>query len=236
MDVGLSKNALIDLLARTKLFGGLALEEVELCATRFRPLRFAKGEILFSKGDAGTNLYLLVKGRVRLAVANAEGRELSFRHAVAGDLFGEIAAIDGRPRTAGATALTAVSAYALDQNSFRSLWSTRPAIAIHIVTFLCDRLRETSFQLESIVLHPLDVRLARFLLIALNGHQAPPGRRIGLELGFSQGELATLLGASRSKVNAALGALESAGAIGRTLDRIFCDPIKLEKIARPLEG
>lgn len=101
-----------------------------------------------------------------------------------------------------------------------------------VIAFLCRRQRETTSQLEGIALHPLDVRLARFLLLALGSRQAPPGKRLPLDLGFSQGELAQLLGASRSKVNIALGELESAGAIGRTLDRLFCDAVKLAEIVR----
>jgi CRP/FNR family transcriptional regulator, cyclic AMP receptor protein len=150
----------------------------------------------------------------------------------AGELFGEIGSLDGSPRSADATALTAVTAYALDRNALRTLWSTRDAVAGNVVGFLCRRLRETPSQLESIALHPLHVRLARFLLFALGGRLAPPGKRIPLDLGFSQGELAQLLGASRPKVNTALGELESAGAIVRTLDRLFCDPDKLAEIAR----
>jgi CRP/FNR family transcriptional regulator, cyclic AMP receptor protein len=107
-----------------------------------------------------------------------------------------------------------------------------PAIAARVVEFLCRRLRETTIQLESIALQPLDVRLAKFLLSALGSRQAPPGKRVSLELGFSQGELSQLLGASRPKVNAALASLEEAGVIARTLDRLFCDPEKLAVIAR----
>ena len=83
-----------------------------------------------------------------------------------------------------------------------------------------------------IALYPLEVRLARFLLIALAGRQPPAGRRVPLELGFTQSELALLLGASRPKINVALGALENGGAIGRTSDRLFCDPAKLALIAQ----
>ena len=101
-----------------------------------------------------------------------------------------------------------------------------------MVSFLCRRLRDVSDRLETIALYPMDVRLARFLLTALGNRQAPPGRRIPLELRFSQGELALLLGASRPKINAALGALESAGAIGRTSDRLFCDRAKLAAVAQ----
>ena len=80
--------------------------------------------------------------------------------------------------------------------------------------------------------HPLHVRVARFLLIAVGDRKAPPGKRLPIELGMSQTEIALLLGASRPKINEALGALEEQGAIGRTIDRIFCDPAKLIEVAR----
>ena len=70
------------------------------------------------------------------------------------------------------------------------------------------------------------------LSVRARGRQALPGKRVALDLGFSQSELAQLLGASRPKVNTALGELEGAGAIVRTLDRFFCDPAKLTEIAR----
>ncbi len=225
-------SSLVALLARTDLFGSFSADELAACAAAFRLTRFNKGALLFARGDAGTHLYVVVEGRVRLAVTSEEGRELSFRHAVAGDLFGEIAALDGSPRTADATALTEVTAYALERKAFGDLWSARPGISAGVIAFLCHRLRETSGQLEAIALYPLEVRLARFLLLALGDREAPAGKRVPLELGFSQSELAQLLGASRPKVNTALGALESANAINRTLDRIFCDPVKLAQIAR----
>jgi DNA-binding GntR family transcriptional regulator len=78
----------------------------------------------------------------------------------------------------------------------------------------------------------MEVRLARVLLCALNTRRVSPGPRVPLELGFSQTELARLVGASRPKVNAALGVLETSGAIKRTLDRLFCDPVKLAELAR----
>src|SRR3970282_938803 len=107
------------------------------CASAFRSARFSAGEMLFSRGDPGTHLYVVVEGRVRLAITTEEGRELSFRHATAGDLFGEIAALDGSHRTADATALTDVVAYALERNAFRSLWSSRPEISAGVIAFLC---------------------------------------------------------------------------------------------------
>jgi CRP-like cAMP-binding protein len=220
------------LLSRTELFGGLARADLDACAAGLREQHFAKGETLFVRGDPGSSLFLVAEGRVRLAIATEEGRELSFRHAVAGDLFGEIAALDGGVRTADATALTLVRAYSLERNVLHQLAAERPGVSAGLVGFLCRRLRETSDQLEAIALYPMHIRLARFLIVALGDRQPPPGRRLPLELGFSQSELALLLGASRPKVNEALGLLETAGAIRRTSDRLFCDPAKLAEIAQ----
>jgi CRP/FNR family transcriptional regulator, cyclic AMP receptor protein len=223
---------IIDHLAKTDLFKDLSHAELATCAAAFRKIEFEKGKMLFARGDTGHDVYLIAEGCVRLAVVSDTGRELSFRLAVAGDLFGEIAALDGGPRTADATALTPVIAYALDHRTLRQLLRAHASIGAAMVTFLCRRLRETSGQSEAIALFSLEVRLARFLLRALPLQQETTGKRVPLELGFSQSELARLLGASRPKVNAALGVLESTGAIRRTLDRIFCDPAMLAQIAQ----
>jgi CRP/FNR family cyclic AMP-dependent transcriptional regulator len=227
-----ASTVVIALLSGTHLFGDLGADDLEACAAAFDEMRFAKGDTLFVRGDPGAHLYVVEAGRVRLSISTLNDRKLSFRHAVPGDLFGEIAALDGEPRSADATAITRVTVHGLERTKFRALWATRPAIADRVVAFLCGRLRQTTTQFESIVLLPLEVRLARFLLSALGGRVAPPGRRVALEHGFSQGELSQLLGASRPKVNQAMGLLERAGAVGRTMDRMFCDPDKLAEIAR----
>jgi CRP-like cAMP-binding protein len=227
---------LLDLLSKTELFGHLNSDELEICAGEFREAKYAKGQSLFMRGDKASSLFLVANGRVRIAIGTEDGKELSFRHTTVGEIFGEIGILDGGVRTADATALTSVTAYRLDQNDFQRLWSTRPLVTERLVAFLCRRLRETSFQLETIALHPLHARLARFLLIALGNRQAQPGKRVPMDLGMSQSEIALLLGASRPKINEALGMLENSGAINRTIDRIFCDPAKLAEFARLSNG
>jgi CRP/FNR family cyclic AMP-dependent transcriptional regulator len=230
-DQAMSNNpALIALLARTDLFKGLDDAALSACAAAFREVKFAKGEMLFARGETGNQLFIVSDGRVRLAVVTGDGRELSFRHAVTGDVVGEIAALDGGPRSADAIALSKVVTYSLERAALEGLYARQPAVAASIVNHLCRRIRQTSEQLESIALYPIEVRLARFLLVALGDRKKAAGRRIPLELGFSQGELAQLLGASRPKVNAAFGVLEDMDAIKRTIDRIFCDPDKLAEI------
>jgi CRP-like cAMP-binding protein len=222
----------ISLLAQTSLFGGLESDDLAACARAFREKHLAKGQTLFLRGDPGTHLYLVETGRIRLAISTASGRRLSFQLATEGDLFGEIAALDGKPRTADATAIAETKVQCLERGAFRDLWATRPALATGLMTFLCRRLRQMTTQFESVALEPLDVRLARFILSALDSRIAREGKRIPLEFGFSQSELSQLLGASRPKVNAAMASLEKAGAIRRTLDRLFCDPEKLARIVQ----
>jgi CRP-like cAMP-binding protein len=225
----------ISLLSRTSLFGGLAAEDLTTCARAFREKRLTKGQTLFLRGDPGTHVYQVETGRIRLAISNATGRRLSFQIAVKGDLFGEIAALDDQPRTADATALTDVTVHCLESRLFREIWLTRPEMATRLAVFLCRRLRQMTNQIESVALEPLDVRLARFILSSLDGHRAPPGKRVPMEFGVSQSELSQLLGASRPKVNAAIASLEKTGAVRRTLDRLFCDPEALARIAQRLE-
>jgi len=139
-----SKDILVSLLSKTELFKGLAVEDIEACIPSFREAKFKKGQALFTRGERATGLYLVAEGRVRLAIATEDGRELSFRHATSGELLGEIAALDGGTRSADATALTAVTTYRLDKEDFRKLWTARPVLAERLISFLCSRLRDTS--------------------------------------------------------------------------------------------
>src|SRR5579863_4077491 len=109
----------VSLLSRTSLFGGLGQEDLAACARSFRERHLGRGQTLFLRGDSDTRLYLIERGLIRLAISSASGRGLSFQVAVAGDLFGEIAALDGGTRTADATAITEVTLHGLDRGAFR---------------------------------------------------------------------------------------------------------------------
>lgn len=232
MSSNLAVQRIADLLKGANLFKDFMPDDLAAFAESFRERQFEKSEMIFARGDAGSHLYVVAEGQVRLAVATSEGRELSFEIIGPGALFGEIAVFDGRPRSAEATALVRTTVYGLERHAFHRLRQRSPAISDVVISFLCARLRNVSDRLEAVALYPLDVRLARFLLLAIGDREAPPGRRVSLELRYSQSELALLLGASRPKINAALGSLESAGAIGRTADRLFCDRAKLALIGR----
>lgn len=231
-----SQTVVAALLGRTELFGPLAETDLMLVAREMRVARFQPGQEIFERGDLGREVYLVVEGRVRLSVEAADGRAVSFRHACAGDIFGEIAALDRGVRTAAATALTPVVAKTLSPGALDSLIASNPRVARAAIEYLCKRLRETSEQVESIALHSLEARLARFLLAAIKSSAKanPAGEartEVALDFDMSQTELAALIGGSRQKVNAALARLEATGAIRRLDGKLVINVRELARIA-----
>ena len=228
----IAKTAIVELLGRTPLFGTLDEAERRAVADEMREVNLEPSQVIFARGDAGREIYLVVSGRVRISVLTAEGRELSFAHAEPGAIFGEIAMLDGGVRSADATAVNKVSALSLSKPAFKRLMETHPHVADAAVRFLCSRIREADQQLEAIALYPIEGRLARFFLAAARA-KAPNSEeaRITIDLPMSQSELALLIGASRPKVNTALSLLETSGALERNGTRIVCDIEELQAIA-----
>lgn len=225
-------SAIASLLSRTTLFGSLDEADRLEVAQKMRPATFAAGQLIFARGDPARHVYLVLEGQIRISVLSIDGRTLSFNHTRAGEIFGEIAIIDGGSRSADATALTRVETMALSHAQFHHLIDTNPRVARAGLTFLCGRLRDASDRSEAIALYPVEVRVARFLLSALKLRD-PTGSAdtVPLKLGMSQGELALLVGACRQKVNVALSVLEEAGAIRRQGSLIACRAAELARVA-----
>lgn len=226
-----SKIETLELMGRAPLFGTLDETARQAVLGEMREAQFNAGQLIFSRGDQGTDIHLVTKGRVRLSVLTADGRELSFAHAEAGSIFGEIAVFDGGTRSADATAVGRVQTLTLSKSAFTRLLAARPQVAEAAIKFLSQRLRVADEQLEAIALHPIEGRLARFFLG--RARQTDPSSKaahVTLSVPISQSELALLVGASRPKVNAALALLESEGAITRRGTDIICDVAALGNI------
>lgn len=227
----MSQNSDRNLLAASKLFAG-GSDGLDKILARMRPVQLRSGQVVFSAGDPGDGLYVVLEGRVKLSTITADGRELSFAHAVAGDVFGEIATLDGGPRTGDATVLSSGRGLALSRAALQELMSENAAIATAMVRFLCHRLRQTDHKLEAIALHSIEVRLARFFLTEAEARaDATVPARAALALDISQTDIGLLIGASRPKVNAALAALEADGAVHRDGNKIACDLPALRRCA-----
>lgn len=221
------------LLARTPLFGGLDEASRQAVASELRDASYEPGQVIFSRGDPGSDLHIVSKGRIRLSVLTSDGRELSFAHVESPSIFGELAIFDGRPRSADATAVNKVETLLFSKAAFLRLLASHPSVGEATVRFLASRLRDADEQLEAIALHPIEARLARFFLASVR-QKDPSGKaeKISLALPISQSELALLVGASRPKVNAALQLLESEGAIERRGQQVICDIATLSGIGR----
>lgn len=225
-----SKDTTLELLSKTALFGSLEEGDRRAIAQEMREATFEPGQAIFARGDAGREIYLVKQGRVKLSILTPEGRELSFAHAEGGQIFGEIAVLDGGQRTADATAVSKVVAATLSKAALSRLIESRPVVREGVIRFLCSRIRVADQQLEGIALYPIEVRLARFFLTTARQKDGK-GQSVVLDLPISQSELALLIGASRPKVNAALATLQDQGAIMKEDTRFTCHIETLEEIA-----
>lgn len=239
------------LASRTSLFGGLmarpsepvslagfalfaALDGASLAALSASGARrnWHAGATLFQRGDAGDFMLAILAGRVRLSLSTPAGRELVLRHVGPGEVVGEFALIDGEPRSTDAVATEPTSALILQRDRFLATASAHPGVSLAFMKYLCTHLRNTNYQMESIALYDLRLRLVRFVLFTLRELDADmPDRDPVLRLGLNQSDLSAVLGASRPKVNAALQALIAQGALRREGTALVCNRKLLQEIA-----
>ncbi len=184
-------------LARLPLFQGLPDPALDRLAAAARPLRLPAGAPLFRRGDPGEGLVIVLDGLVRLHLATAAGRELTLGLIGPDEPIGEIALIDGGPRSADATALTPLRYLLLRHADAAAVISGDAVAAGALLRTLAARLRRTTEQTEAVGLRPLPARVAMALLQLA---AADPSGLVRLP----QGQIAALVAATRPKVNAVL--------------------------------
>ncbi len=203
------------LLAHAELFQEVPAEVRRELATKSVRRIFSKGTVIFHKESADRTLYLIASGRVRIYLVGESGREVTLNVCGPGETIGELAALDGRPRSASAQALDDVVAYTLPYDEFERVLDPSP-LAATVLRVLSARLRRATDDAESMALFDVFGRLARRLLDLAERHGS--GREIDLEL--SQTDLASLVGATRETVNRALAAFRQQGLIDQQGHRI----------------
>ncbi len=200
-------------LAGHRWFAGEDRAVLDALAVTARPLAVARGTTLFARGDPGERLLLVRDGVIRISTLSLEGREtvLSFVHE--GELLGEIAALDGGPRTADATAMTPVTAYAWPRRAFLDVMRAHPDFALRVVALLCERLRQTNAMVEAAVQLSMPARVARGLasLLRTAGRETAEGWRLDFKL--TQRDLGAYVGLARENVNRQLKQWEQAGLV-----------------------
>jgi CRP/FNR family transcriptional regulator, cyclic AMP receptor protein len=187
------------LLERNRLFRGLAASTLQQIGSLSVRRPYPAGAIIFSQGDPGDALYGVVTGKVRISASAPDGKEMFLNIMEPGDTFGEIALLDGNPRTATASATADCELLVIMRDPFLALLQREQGLAIHLLRLLCQRIRWTSGLAEDSALLALPARLARRLLSLgkLHGHPVLKG----VHLAISQEDIARFLGVSRQVVN-----------------------------------
>jgi CRP/FNR family transcriptional regulator, cyclic AMP receptor protein len=182
-----------------KIFSGLPKATLARIDSLRQRRVYTEGSVIFMRGDPGDSLCSIVTGRVRISTSRGQGKEVLLNIIEAGECFGEIALLDGMPRTATATAMARTELSVIRREHFLTLVRDESRLAMHLIQLLCKRMRRTAQALEDSALLNLPARMSKQLLshAALNGSVTSAGTKLTL----SQDELAQLLGASRQVVN-----------------------------------
>jgi CRP-like cAMP-binding protein len=186
-----------------KDFEGEALTDLVAAAER---RSFSRGGVLFTEGDEGTELFVVSSGRIAIANRSSDGRESVMALMERGDLFGEMAFFDGRPRSAEARALEASTVVAIPYAPLRAIYQARPELLWSVVQMLAIRLRVTDEQLADSVFLDVTGRTAKRLLELAGDAEE-------FSLPITQEELAGMVGASRERVNKAIASFVRLGWI-----------------------
>ena len=200
-----------EILAKAGLFQGIPEEAAEAVAASLDYADFGRGETVFTEGEQGNNLYLVLTGKVKIGRRAADGRENMLSVMGPSDMFGELSLFDPGPRTATATVVTDARLASLAHTSLRPWINDRPDIAEQLLRVLARRLRRTNDALADLIFTDVPGRVAKQLLALSErfGTEEADGLRVHHDL--TQEELAQLVGASRETVNKALADFASRG-------------------------
>lgn len=205
--------ATIKALAGTELFAGLPHDVLGQIAERGIERTYRKGQILFSAGDPGDALFVLLEGSVKGYVTSEDGSELIVGLLEAPAVFGEVAVGDGGPRSAGIEVTAAARALVLTRADLFDVLATHPQVVESYISILIAMIRRLQERTEGLVFLDLQGRVAK-LLLDLSGPDA------SLDLSMTQSELAAMVGGSRPSVNQVLKAFQARGYLaiqGKTL-------------------
>ncbi|MEO7221167.1 MAG: Crp/Fnr family transcriptional regulator [Devosia sp.] len=193
------------LLAKCALFQPLPEAERGLIAAKAHRRRYARGDVIFRIGDVGDSLMVVVSGRIRITLPDASGRDIILTDLVSGDVFGEIAMLDGEGRSADATSLAVSEVLVLERSHMLTFLAARPELCLKLLVLLSARLRKADERMADLAAIEVEVRLAKTLLKWLQGGANP--------VTLTQSELADTVVASREAVNRQLAAWQRRGVV-----------------------
>ena len=193
----------MSVLRKHPIFCDLEPEAFDQLCRYAKHITLKRGATIVSRGEPGNSLIAVISGTVKISISSAEGRSAILNLIGPGEIFGEVALLDGLARTADATANTNCEIYVIDRRDFLPFLRSQPGLAMKFIELLCTRLRWTSGQVEEVILQNLPGRLASALLRLTEKHKlAPSGRTIAI----TQQEISEMVGMTRESINKQLRA------------------------------
>jgi len=219
-----------DVVRQAPLFAALDDEAADALKASMTRRDVGRGEVLFTEGDPGDRLYVIVEGKVKLGRASGDGRENLLAVLGPGEMFGELSAFDPGPRNATATGISDAVLLGLGTDDLHNWLAGRPDVARQMLMALARRLRRTNENLADLVFSDVPGRVAKALLDLSErfGNPTDEGLRVAHDL--TQEELAQLVGASRETVNKALADFAARGWL--RLDQRAVVLLDIERLRR----
>jgi CRP/FNR family cyclic AMP-dependent transcriptional regulator len=206
----------VELLARVPMFRELSRRDLEELAHVAVPRTYGRGQVVFRQGDHGDTCYIVRDGSVRVTHDHTDGRTITLAELRPGDMFGELAMFDSERRSATVQALEDTSALALLAGDMRRMLLAHPHIAVNMLTWLAERLRNANDRIARQSFQTVASRVAGALLgqVQARGDQAE-GEELQKEIVIraTQAEIAQLAGASRESASRFLARLERDGVV-----------------------
>lgn len=221
-----------DFLETIGLFAGMGERGLDRLAEMSSVRTVAAEEVLCHKGDEASQLYGVLAGRLKAVGSSGDGREVVFSVIGPGEVTGEIALVDGQPRSAAIVAMEECVLLVLARRDFLAYLREDSEAAIQLAQALARYIRRLSDTVEDAYYHRLPVRLAKKLLALGREHGEPTPQGLRVRVRLSQRELGELVGKTREAVNKQLRAWAHEGIV-ETIEGhlVLRDVDRLEDVA-----
>lgn len=208
----MDQELILDSLRESILFAHADQRALEDIARQLRRRRFKRGETIFHQGDPGDALHIVSSGAVKIVLPSVDGEEAIIATLRSGDFFGELALLDGAPRSATAVAVEPSETWTLSRALLLSLLDRDAALRESLLAGLARELRRITGHVEE--LHFLDLagRLAS-RLARLAREADPDADEVRLPWPYTQSDLAAMIGGTRQSVNKLLADLVDRGLV-----------------------
>jgi len=221
------------ILEQNFLLGKLSHSEIDTLLAYSRVERYPAGEEIYAKGSPGQSMMVVLRGTAKMSSVSLDGKEIVFNIMHPGEFFGEVAILDGKERSADAVAMSDCELLVINRRDLLPMLEKHADMCMILLVILCQRLRQTSEQVEDILFTDLEARMAKNLLHLAETSGLVSKEGLSVDLHLSQRELGHIVGGSRESVNKHLQTWQASGFI--TLSKgsiVIRDIAAIERLAR----